>query len=164
LLRRHFSAILVSYLPAWFEFAVIHPWLPSGHLAFGQLFDVCCAAPSSSVQHIHQILYHHQPAAFSSRLRVVGVPWHTNNQFTKLLWFNLAGILVDCTAAISHPTGEFYDDVPSHLHLAGAILGCHITPKSGAFVDSFLITAPPFFIRMVHLLFATPPFGHRPCQ
>jgi hypothetical protein len=27
-----------------------------------------------------------------------------------------------------------------------------------------LITAPPFFIRLAHLLFAAPPFGRRPCQ
>ncbi len=56
--------------------------------------------------------------AFLSRLRVVGVSWHANNQFAKLLWFDLAGILVDCPAAISPPTGAFYDDVPSYLHLA----------------------------------------------
>jgi hypothetical protein len=66
--------------PPWFEFDVIHPWLPCRHLTFGQLFDDCCAAPSSSGQHIHQFLYQHQAVALSSRLRDVGVPWHAYNQ------------------------------------------------------------------------------------
>jgi hypothetical protein len=46
------------------------------HLAFGQLFDVCRVARSSSSQRIHQFLHRHQAAALSSRLMVVGVPWH----------------------------------------------------------------------------------------
>jgi hypothetical protein len=77
--RRHLATVLSVAKSPWFEFDVIHPWLPCCHLAFGQLVDDCRAAPSSSGQHIHQFLHHHQAVVLSSRLRDVGVPWHAYN-------------------------------------------------------------------------------------
>ena len=135
-------------------FAVIYLWLPRRHLAFSQLFDICRATPSSSSQCVHQFLYHHQAGVFSSRLWVVGVPWHANNPLPSCrgsIW--LASLLIAllpfliqlvhfmmpcchiciCLAPLLVATLQ-------HLHLLGT------------FVDSFLIATPTILVCLAPVL------------
>ncbi len=162
------AAVLVSCQAAIFEFDVIHPWLPCRHLAFGQLFDDCCTAPSSSGQHIHQFLYPHQAVVLSSRLRDVGVLWDAYNQLPSC-----RGSIQPVSLLITVPSFlirlvYIFILLPCHhlciwpaLLLVATLQHLH---KFCAFVDFFLIAAPPFFVRLANLLFAAPPFGRRPCQ
>jgi hypothetical protein len=104
-------------VPPWFEFAVIHPWLLHCHSAFGQLFDVCCAAGSSSSQRIHQFLHRHQAAAVSSRLMVVGVPWHAPSTAP----FGRQNLLIAALPFLTHRENLSIAAPPTH-NVASAII------------------------------------------
>jgi hypothetical protein len=87
------------------------------YLAFGQLFDVCRVARSSSSQRIHQFLHRHQAAALSSKLMVVSVPWHAPSTAS----FGRQNLLIAALPFLTHQANLSICAPPTH-NVASAII------------------------------------------